>query len=324
LPLRLHVDQDALDFITRFFEFKDDTAPPSAGKGDGVFLQRVEVDTVQIRLDYKPKKVDYAGLRSGHTTEFMNFVILDEANIVLRHAILYGIPGFDKLHDSLSAIWTPDVIKNQIPNILAGLAGVRSLVNVGSGMKDLFVVPIQEYKKDGRIIRSLQKGAFAFGRNTTIEMARLGAKLAVGTQAALEGIEGLVAPQDPSAGSSSDNGWEDLDPDEERRAISHYANQPLGVRAGFRGAARHLERDLLTARDAIMAIPTEVMESGSATGAAKALLRRAPIVIIRPALGTTKAVGNALFGLSNAADPDSRRKIEDVSPFVLHHFILTY
>ncbi|KAF2803045.1 uncharacterized protein BDZ99DRAFT_503439 [Mytilinidion resinicola] len=311
LPLRLHVDQDALDFITRFFEFKDETATPSGAKPDIAFLQRVEVDTVQIKLDYKPKKVNYAGLRSGHTTEFMNFVILDEANIVLRHAILYGIPGFDKLHDSLSAIWTPDVIKNQIPNIIAGLSGVRSLVNVGSGVKDLFVIPVQEYKKDGRIVRSLQKGAFAFGKNTTIGMARLGAKLAVGAQTALEGIEGLVSPQDADASSSTDNGWEDLDPDEERRAISHYANQPLGVMAGFRGAARHFERDLLTARDAIIAIPTEVMESGSASGAAKAVWRRAPTVIIRPALGTTKAVGNALFGLSNAADPDSRRKLED-------------
>ncbi|KAF2496737.1 hypothetical protein BU16DRAFT_340567 [Lophium mytilinum] len=311
LPLRLHVDQDALDFITRFFEFKDESATPSGAKSDIAFLQRVEVDTVHIKLDYKPKKVDYAGLRSGHTTEFMNFVILDEANIVLRHAILYGIPGFDKLHDSLSAIWTPDVIKNQIPNIIAGLSGVRSLVNVGSGVKDLFVIPVQEYKKDGRIVRSLQKGAFAFGKNTTIGMARLGAKLAVGAQTALEGIEGLVSPQDADAGSSADNGWEDLDPDEERRAVSHYANQPLGVMAGFRGAARHFERDLITARDAIIAIPTEVMESGSASGAARVVLRRAPTVIIRPALGTTKAVGNALFGLSNAADPDSRRKLED-------------
>ena len=55
LPLRLHVDQDALDFITRFFEFKDDRAETDTPGAEQPFLQRVEVDTVDLCLDYKPK-----------------------------------------------------------------------------------------------------------------------------------------------------------------------------------------------------------------------------------------------------------------------------
>jgi autophagy-related protein 2 len=316
LPLRLHVDQDALDFITRFFEFKDDSAPSSAAPTDQPFIQRLEVKAVTLKLDYKPKRVDYRGIRSGHTTEFKNFLILDGSDIVLRHAIVYGITSFDKLHDTLSDVWTPDVIRNQLPGVLSGLAAVRPLVNVGSGMRDLVVVPMREYKKDGRIVRSLQKGVYAFAKNTTSEVARLGAKVAIGTQTILEGAEAFLAPPNGPSSRSPQQDWDGEDPDsasEEERAVSHYANQPIGVRAGLRSAARHLERDLLTARDAVIAIPAEVMEEGSGVGMARALARHAPTVILRPALGATKALSNALLGVGNALDESSRRKIEDVS-----------
>ncbi|KAL8702577.1 MAG: hypothetical protein Q9201_004257 [Fulgogasparrea decipioides] len=311
LPLRLHVDQDALDFMTRFFEFKDDTAAESISKSEVAFLQRVEVNSIRLRLDFKPKRVDYAGIRSGHTNEFMNFFILDRADMVLRHVIIYGISGFDRLGKTLNDIWMPDIKRNQLPGVLAGLAPVRSLVNVGGGVRDLVVVPIREYQKDGRIVRSLQKGALAFAKTTTNELVKLGAKLAIGTQTVLTGAEDLLT-QPGQQRTEVAGGWEEAELDEnEKKHISLYADQPVGVIQGLRGAYASLERDLLTAKDAIVAMPGEVMESGTAGGAAKAVLKGAPTIILRPALGVSKAVGQTLMGATNSLDPANRRRIEE-------------
>lgn len=326
LPLRLHVDQDALDFITRFFEFKDDSAPVHASPSDVPFIQRAEVNSVPVKLDFKPKRVDYAGLRSGHTTEFMNFLILEDARMVMRHTIIYGVSGFDRLGQTLNDIWMPDIKRTQLPGILAGLAPVRSLVNVGSGIKDLIEIPIKEYKKDGRVVRSISKGAAAFARTTGTEIVKLGAKLAVGTQYALQGAEGMLVKDPHAEGSSAGgaaggaaSGWEDEEyPDaEEKKQISLYADQPTGMVQGLRGAYSNLTRDLYMARDAIIAVPGEVMESQSAQGAAKAVLKRAPTIIFRPAIGATKAIGQTLMGATNSLDPENRRRVDAVSDFVL-------
>ncbi|KAI1380712.1 hypothetical protein F4677DRAFT_404367 [Hypoxylon crocopeplum] len=309
LPLRLHVDQDALDFITRFFEFKDDSTPVHASPSDIPFVQRAEVNSIPVSLDFKPKRVDYAGLRSGHTTEFMNFLVLDQARMVLRHTIIYGVSGFDRLGQTLNDIWMPDVKRNQLPGVLAGLAPVRSLVNVGSGFRDLVEIPIKEYKKDGRIVRSISKGAVAFAKTTGTEIVKLGAKLAVGTQYALQGAEGMLVKQPES---SEITGWDDEETDsEEPKQISLYADQPTGVVQGLRGAYSSLARDLNVARDAIIAVPGEVMESQSAQGAAKAVLKRAPTIIFRPLIGSSKAISQTLMGATNALDPQNRRRIEE-------------
>ena len=283
------------------------------------FLQRVEVDSIRVRLDYKPKKVDYTGLRSGHTTEFMNFFVLDQADMVLRHVIIYGVAGMDRLSTTLNDIWMPDIKRTQLPGVLAGLAPVRSIVNVGGGFRDLVVVPLQEYRRDGRVVRSIKKGALAFARTTSSELVKLGAKLAVRTQTVLQGAEELLNKPDTSAQA----GWEDASLDQdEKRAISLYADQPVGVLQGLRGAYGSLERDLLTARDAIVAMPGEVLESGSAQDAAKVVLRRAPTVIFRPAIGASKAISQTLMGATNALDPQHRRRMEEVS--LVHHIFATH
>ena len=208
----------------------------------------------------------------------------------------------------------PDIKRNQLPGILAGLAPVRSFVNVGGGVRDLVVVPLREYRKDGRVVRSLQKGAMAFAKTTSTELVKLGAKFALGTQTVLENVEDMLTQ--PSYRSSEVNGgWEDADLDEEeKRQISLYADQPLGVVQGLRGAYSSLEHDLLTAKDAIVAMPGEILESGTPVGAAKAVLKGAPTVILRPALGVSKAVGQTLMGATNTLDRGNRRRMEEVTP----------
>ncbi|KAK3365657.1 hypothetical protein B0T24DRAFT_394517 [Lasiosphaeria ovina] len=312
LPLRLHVDQDALDFVTRFFEFKDDSAPIHASPTDIPFIQRAEINDIPIKLDFKPKRVDYAGLRSGHTTEFMNFLILEDARMTLRHVILYGVSGFDRLGIQLNDLWTDNVKRTQLPGILAGLAPVRSVVNASSGFRELIEIPIREYRKDGRIVRSIGKGAAAFAKTTGTEVVKLGAKLAIGTQYALQGAEGLLTSNPHGEGTSAAAAvgeWEDEIP-EEKKQISLYADQPLGIIQGMRGAYASLARDLSMARDAIIAVPAEVMESQSAQGAAKAVLKRAPTIIFRPAIGATKAIGQTLLGATNSLDPANRRRMD--------------
>lgn len=47
----------------------------------------------------------------------------------------------------------PHIKQTQVPKVIQGVSGVRSLVNIGGGVIDLFLLPIEQYKKDGRIIR---------------------------------------------------------------------------------------------------------------------------------------------------------------------------
>ncbi|KAI5797364.1 hypothetical protein DFH27DRAFT_526134 [Peziza echinospora] len=329
LPLRLHVDQDTLDFLTRFFEFKDDTVVAATPPQEEPFIQRIEVNSVRVKLDYKPKRVDYVGLRSGHTTEFMNFVTLEEADMVLKHVILHGISGFTKLSKALNDTWMPDIQKTQLGDVLAGVAPVRSLVNIGSGVKDLVVVPMREYRKDGRIIRSMSKGMVSFASKTTKELVRLGAKVAVGTQTMLENTEEFLGGQGSGSraaegagayyyhvgsGDSGDD-YDDAEGgagEEDRlKVISLYADQPKNVAQGLRTAGVSFKKNLISAREALRAVPGEVAERGSAQGVVAAVARAAPVAMLRPMIGASEAVSRTLLGVTNSLDREMVRRVDD-------------
>jgi autophagy-related protein 2 len=51
----------------------------------------VEIYPIELKLDYKPKRVDLAALRQGKTIELMNFFHFDGAEMTLRHVTLSGV-----------------------------------------------------------------------------------------------------------------------------------------------------------------------------------------------------------------------------------------
>ncbi|OCF72102.1 hypothetical protein I204_07366 [Kwoniella mangroviensis CBS 8886] len=339
LPLRLHVDQDALDFLKRFFSFKSpsasaSTTPVSPIKSNEAFLQHVEIFPIELKLDYKPKRVDFAALREGKTIELMNFFHFDGAEMTLRHITLSGITGWDRLGTTLQDLWTPDVKANQLADVISGVSPIRSIVNVGSGVADLILLPIEQYRKDGRLAKGVQRGTNSFVKSTAMEMMKLGARLATGTQIILEKAENVLGGQNqnlnnlvvqPIPNSSIDSGlehWErdaggssssedELDHERDVGPVSRYADQPEGVKQGVQAAYKSLSKNVNAAAQTILAVPMEVYERSGDDGPLKAVVRAVPIAVLKPMIGTTEAVSKTLLGMRNSLDPSARKELGD-------------
>ncbi|WVQ70336.1 uncharacterized protein L199_008562 [Kwoniella botswanensis] len=338
LPLRLHVDQDALDFLKRFFSFKLPTAsvsttPVSPTKSNEPFLQHVEIFPIELKLDYKPKRVDFAALREGKTIELMNFFHFDGAEMTLRHITLSGITGWDRLGTTLQDLWTPDVKANQLADVISGVSPIRSIVNVGSGVADLILLPIEQYRKDGRLAKGVQRGTNSFVKSTAMEMMKLGARLATGTQIILEKAENVLGGQNqnlnnlvvqpiPDSSITSMEHWErdaggssssedELDHEREVRPVSRYADQPEGVKQGVQAAYKSLSKNVNAAAQTILAVPMEVYERSGDDGPLRAVVRAVPIAVLKPMIGTTEAVSKTLLGMRNSLDPSARKELGD-------------
>lgn len=341
-PLRLHADQDTVEFLSRFLGFKDKRFELIDEFPDIVYIEKFKINSVDLKLDYKPKKVNYKGLRSGNTSEFMNFFILDGAKITLKPVILYGICGFSELGNALKNIWTPDITQHQLTAVLSGLSPIKSLVNLSSGVKALISLPIKEYQQDRSIARSLEKGARVFFNTTTGELVHLGVKMTSGTQAALENAEKYFSGQEPQVrrfSRTSVNRIGMLDAvieekplnsetlvggihlitetshkavdlviaDDERvvnKTISLYADQPLDTQQGLQEAYNSLETNMGIAYKALKKAHRDIKESNELDSIAATVTRTMPVALLRPLIGATEAVSKTLQGISNHMDQE--------------------
>ncbi|MGH0171077.1 UNVERIFIED_CONTAM: hypothetical protein FKN15_060320 [Acipenser sinensis] len=209
-----------------------------------------------------------------------------------------GLLGVDKLFSYAISEWLNDIKKNQLPGILGGVGPIHSLVQLVKGLSDLVWLPIEQYRKDGRIVRGFQRGAASFGTSTAMAALELTNRMVQTIQAAAETAYDMVSPG----------------PDESElkriKRFSHYrlAHQPVDLREGVAKAYSVVKEGITDTALTIYDTATREHEQRGVTGAVGGVLRQIPPAVVKPLIVATEATSNVLGGMRNQIRPDARQE----------------
>uniref|UniRef100_A0A8C1VSX6 Autophagy related 2B n=1 Tax=Cyprinus carpio TaxID=7962 RepID=A0A8C1VSX6_CYPCA len=336
MPLRLNIDQDALFFLKDFFSSlaaEVELFSPPEQEGNNQYAKysenlkknivsnsvnsTAETDTastsftdqpiffrefrftseVPIRLDYHGKHMameqgTFAGIVIGLTQ--LNCSELKLRRLCYRQGLL----GVDKLFSYAINEWLNDIKKNQLPGLLGGVGPIHSLVQLVQGFRDLVWLPIEQYRKDGRIVRGFQRGTASFGTSTAMAALELTNRMVRTIQAAAETAYDMVSPV----------------PDEKEckkiKRYSHYclAHQPVDLREGVAKAYSVVKEGITDTALTIYDTATREHEQRGMTGAVGGVLRQLPPAVVKPLIVATEATSNVLGGMRNQIHPDARQE----------------
>uniref|UniRef100_A0A8C2EUF3 Autophagy related 2B n=1 Tax=Cyprinus carpio TaxID=7962 RepID=A0A8C2EUF3_CYPCA len=252
---------------------------------------------VPIRLDYHGKHMameqgTFAGIVIGLTQ--LNCSELKLRRLCYRQGLL----GVDKLFSYAINEWLNDIKKNQLPGLLGGVGPIHSLVQLVQGFRDLVWLPIEQYRKDGRIVRGFQRGTASFGTSTAMAALELTNRMVQTIQAAAETAYDMVSPV----------------PDEKEckkiKRYSHYclAHQPVDLREGVAKAYSVVKEGITDTALTIYDTATREHEQRGMTGAVGGVLRQLPPAVVKPLIVATEATSNVLGGMRNQIHPDARQE----------------
>ncbi|KAJ3062576.1 autophagy- protein 2 [Podochytrium sp. JEL0797] len=309
-PLRFYVDQDALLFIANFAAYgQTHGASPSADaslekgkKPDEPYFQLCSIRPIQVKIDYKPKHLSLLNLHNGNLLEIFNLLPLEGAEMTLTQIHLHsGVQGFEKLIHLIRNQWVQEVVQNQPHRVVKGLAGVKPVANVAAGVVDLVLLPWRQYRKEGKVMRGLEKGAKSFSKAAAMETLSLGTRIAITTQSLLEGIEKTTAGR-PTATTATTS---------ESHNKSKLSDQPRNIREGMHQGAQSLARNVSSAVQVVMSAPTQGVQNEGGSKRVAAVARAVPVAILRPMIGATEAVSKTLLGIQNTIDPEKKKQMQD-------------
>jgi autophagy-related protein 2 len=180
LPIRLRLNQDLVSFLVLFFGSVADavaavenpltaavaatsaaagatdgsrggvdgsTAAPASSGVQPPFFQKVVIWGTGVCVHYCPRRVDIAALRDGDFLELLNLVPWGGVDLNLKPLRFTGVVGWDGLAAGLASEWLGYVAKTQAHKFLAGVAPIRSVIQVSSAVATLLSGPAASLQK---------------------------------------------------------------------------------------------------------------------------------------------------------------------------------
>ncbi|CAF3761845.1 unnamed protein product [Rotaria sordida] len=272
----------------------------SSNSSPSVFIKHfVFSPACHIRIDYHGK------LRSEQLFEagpLLNLLIglaqLAKVDIYLKR-ISYksGLLGYEKLFKFLLNEWLNDI---RPTDVIKGIVPLSSISQIVIGIKDLFYLPIDQYRRDGRVFLGIQRGASSFTTSTALALIELSSQLVrCAHLAALLCFE-LVSSSTtlPDGSISSLSSTQTImvrnrpPPNDIREGVTYAVNV---IRQSFNTTSHQLKTEAQLGR-----------RRKGILGVVGGLLRQMPSVAIQPIVTTTKAAENVLVGVRNQIDRDKR------------------
>ncbi|KAF5280262.1 hypothetical protein FQR65_LT03070 [Abscondita terminalis] len=250
---------------------------------------------VPIRLDYQGKRVDMThgplpGLLMGLGQ--LNCSELRLKRLSHRHGLL----GIEKLVTYCLHEWLQDIKKNQLPSLLGGVGPMHSLVQLAQGIRDLFWLPIEQYQKDGRIVRGLQRGANSFTTSTAMAALELTSRIIHLIQVTAETAYDMVSPGPSVRRKTKTKGRK-----------KRYC-QPQDIREGMANAYLLVKEGIGETADNLVRVASHEHEQKGYSGAVGGVLRQIPPTVVKPIIIATEATNNLLGGMQSQLVPDARRE----------------
>ncbi|GFY75857.1 autophagy-related protein 2 homolog B [Trichonephila inaurata madagascariensis] len=320
-PIRLNIDQDSLIFLINFFqevfgaspeeneEERDSNAKVNAAasqvknmplsqhnasRSSETFYRVFSFSPdVLIRIDYQGKHVlmEQGALKGL----LMGLGQLNTSEITLKRLCYrHGLLGHHKILSYATNEWKQDIFKNQLPSILGGVGPMHSFVQLFQGVKDFVCFPVAQYKRDGQIVRGLQRGASSLSTSAVMAFLDLASGLVYTIQSvAIIGYD-MVSPG-PSKFQK---------PKETFRQIT----QPADVREGLTSAANVVKVGMTdVSRDMYIAASAEHEHKG-VPGAIGGVLRQIPKALIKPVIVGTEATNYVIDGVRHQLMPDAHQE----------------
>ncbi|RUS74059.1 hypothetical protein EGW08_018186 [Elysia chlorotica] len=261
-----------------------------------VFIKSfVLISDITIKLDYRGKRCD---MDSGMMGMMLGVASLTGSVVKLKRIDCQkGILGWDKLLMYAANEWLTDIRTNQIHSILKGVGSLSIFCQIVQGVTDLIRLPIEQYQKDRRIIRGLQRGANSFTLNTVMAILELTNKVVGSIQYCAELGYDMMSPG-PSV--------------RRRKTSRHRHRQPRTTAEGAKAALQLVTEGVKESASNLSAIVSEESAHKGYVGVVGGTLRNAtPECLFKPLALLAEAGTHIVQGARNEVDPCVMHEEED-------------